>query len=1448
MLQNRLFTSVFMMLAMAGVANAAYNGTPTAKANFATETINNKTCYKIGSAEDLYGFAAIVNGGEYSACGMLTQNITVNENVLTSDGVLNTAPAGGFIEWTPIGTGENWFNGTFDGQGFTISGLYFNDVDESNVGLFGYVSGEGETVSIGNVGVEDSYFNAQSAVGGVVGSIIEAETVKIENVYNAAVVAGSWFVGGIAGEVNSSFIPLTLNMVNVYSIGSIIGESDDEEPAIGGLVGGLYDDSKESKVTIKNSYNYGDVVGGDPLVGLVDFPYEDGDKNVSVTNSYYLGSSISGAYGTVKSVTEFADGTVYAALHSGEGDEDWHQYKNDAYPTFAAKTGTDAPSPMHVATLHYSETDSVVIAYTEGTADSLLTTLSDGSIVVGWYKFDDLSGDAYTKIAATENGDLNFYAKAMVKDAKDNCYEIADADMLFKFADLVNNQNDTYATACAKLTADIVVNENVLTTASGTSNVNANGEYIGDDSDFRVWTPIGILNITSQSRIQHTFDGSFDGQGHTISGLFLNRPITTDSNYSALFGLVGGNNEVSIKNVGIEDSYFAAQRYTGGIVAYSSAETLKIENCYNASTLYGINGLGGLVGELNQSDKNLIIENSYNFGTIKYYKSTGGIPAATGALAGNAGGNPIVTNSYYLEQENVREDWTNDFGTAASSTAFSDGTVAILLHGTDDKSVWGQKVETDNHPNFYKGVNGEIPVEEGPGVIEYQQGENGPSPFTVTLHYGEYSEFEYYPGIETPLPTEKGGRTIAGWCNTDDCSGDVFVKIPTDFEGNTLYAKTLPVDEYGFYEIASADDLYLFAEFVNSGNEPNAKAKLMKDIVVNENVLTDALGNSKVNSDGSYNGTAPANVWTPIGYIDEDFNSHPFNGVFDGQGHTISGLYYNDEKSQNIGLFGVIDGTEDGNEETSIKNVGIKDSYFNASQLVASILGQAGENSTVNIENVYSTAVVVGGDYAGGVVGDFWGNVLNMNNVYNAGEVYKSSDCIPDPEYGCNCDNIGGLIGEAWGVEASITNSFNYGYVAEGEPLVGYGEDVSVSSNFFLSSDPDAENDYGIAKSAEQFAGTAADGNVLDALRAGEGGSVWIQGDKYPTIDVNASNTIVLDWTSAADSTTLADAGYTNGAMVIVKDGKQFYADGAIYEGILSAAQVAAIGSNKLYPISGVELETVNGKLVATLNGDSQDAVMIPTDVHVDKVIYERNVQAMTFKTMMLPFTVPVSAMSKHSFYKFKRMAENDNGRRYVAKVSTVTGTLEANTPYIMIDTVGSTQVVFDAEGGLILNTTKGPNATSSTTSDGFTWTMKGVYEYKVWEKGNSELGSVYGFAGLAQDGFKIGQFAKLGDGAEISPMRVYMLKSNPQPMARPGFKTATNVASAEVLTSEIDIEIDDSEVEENEEKTLVLNRIKLSPAVVKSDRWFDLRGRALNGKPTTKGTYYHNGQKVIIK
>ena len=46
----------------------------------------------------------------------------------------------------------------------------------------------------------------------------------------------------------------------------------------------------------------------------------------------------------------------------------------------------------------------------------------------------------------------------------------------------------------------------------------------------------------------------------------------------------------------------------------------------------------------------------------------------------------------------------------------------------------------------------------------------------------------------------------------------------------------------------------------------------------------------------------------------------------------------------------------------------------------------------------------------------------------------------------------------------------------------------------------------------------------------------------------------------------------------------------------------------------------------------------------------------------------------------------------------------------------------------------------------------------------------------------------------------------------------------------------------------MALPRSVSAPVAQGADRWFDLQGRLLKGKPTVKGTYYHNGKAVVVK
>lgn len=97
--------------------------------------------YQITTAAELYWFAGLVKGTltdgtgqNTAACAKLMNDIRINENVLDEYGKLNN---GSFEQWTPIGGADYAYEGTFDGQNHTISGLYIDSDSISAAGLFG---------------------------------------------------------------------------------------------------------------------------------------------------------------------------------------------------------------------------------------------------------------------------------------------------------------------------------------------------------------------------------------------------------------------------------------------------------------------------------------------------------------------------------------------------------------------------------------------------------------------------------------------------------------------------------------------------------------------------------------------------------------------------------------------------------------------------------------------------------------------------------------------------------------------------------------------------------------------------------------------------------------------------------------------------------------------------------------------------------------------------------------------------------------------------------------------------------------------------------------------------------------------------------------------------------------------------------------------------------------
>ncbi len=489
--------------------------------------------YQIGTAEELYWFARLVNGtlpsGEQnqSAHAVLTKDIVVNTGVFDANGDL--VDTGNFIKWTPIGMnlGKS-FRGTFDGQNHTISGLYFDNTKKDFVGLFGCSRGG----NILKVGVIDSYFKGNSYVSGVCAWNEEA---TITYCYNAGKVSGSDFVGGVCAYVNDGSIQYC------YNTNAVEGTKDD----VGGVCGRLMDDNS----SVKYSYNTGKVSGSDAVGGVCG---------------------------------DICDGTIQYCYNTNvvEGTEPVGGVCGATYGGTVKDSYYDMEVYSNSVPIGINSNDMTTVANVEGktTADMHSATFCDDSIKYHSYQ----NGICALCVTAYQEAPCN-----------NGTYEISNAGQLYWFADKVNNDNTTYGKANAVLTADIVVNKNVLN-SDGTLN---------KDSSFKDWIPIGRDYVDSNGRISYPYAGVFDGQNHTISGVYYE---SSNEDYGGgLFGKVEGN----VRNIGILDSYFnGSANYLGGICGKNEGT---IENCYNIGTVSGAGPVGGICGK-NEGT----IENCYNTGTV----------------------------------------------------------------------------------------------------------------------------------------------------------------------------------------------------------------------------------------------------------------------------------------------------------------------------------------------------------------------------------------------------------------------------------------------------------------------------------------------------------------------------------------------------------------------------------------------------------------------------------------------------------------------------------------------------------------------------------------------------------------------------------------------------------------------------------------------------------------
>lgn len=629
---------------------------------------------------------------------------------------------------------------------------------------------------------------------------------------------------------------------------------------------------------------------------------------------------------------------------------------------------------------------------------------------------------------------------------KENPYQIANGAQLARFAAIVNGTLDgtqQNKAACGKLTADILLNDISNWTSWNENTAPTNS-----------WTPIGS-NI-------HQFTGTLDGDGHSISGIYINN---SEEDRQGLVGYLGVGG--TIQNLGVKASYIKGDWYVGGVCGQITGI---MTNCYNTGNVAGTRYVGGVCG---QNDSGTVT-NCYNTGSVTGTENyVGGVCGQITGIMANCYNTGRVTGSNYI----------------AGVCGLNRGTVTncYYLTGTANSGIGSgsgtsEKVEPKEADQFQS------------GAVAYllSTGENG----EIWGQNLTLAPKDTYPVL--------GGLKVVQ-------SGDGY-KNELSQDGD-------------FYLISTADELRLFASMVNGG-QTSINAKLTADIELNNTTGWENWGN-----------TPPANSWTPI--------DNYFTGTFDGQGHTISGLYVNnsDYSRYYAGLFGCL---EDGG---TVENVGVTKSYIQSSGhagYTGGIVGSLMNGGT--IRNCYCTGIVRCQGYGGGGIAGICGyNNSTIENCYFAGSISL--------EYG-SAEMIGPIVGGMYAEEVNPTNC----YYLEGCGASGKG--TSMTEAQFKS------------------------GEVASLL--GDGWGQTIGTDDYPVLDADGTKRVyavtLYQGSDAADARYLnsngtfptltgnaialvdADSPFKTGTNIVVKDGDSYTCDNLVLtDGADFYTPVAFTATNATY-------------------------------------------------------------------------------------------------------------------------------------------------------------------------------------------------------------------------------------------------------------------------------------------
>ncbi|MXX99083.1 MAG: cadherin-like beta sandwich domain-containing protein, partial [Gammaproteobacteria bacterium] len=599
----------------------------------------------------------------------------------------------------------------------------------------------------------------------------------------------------------------------------------------------------------------------------------------------------------------------------------------------------------------------------------------------------------------------------------------------------------------------------------------------------------------------NAFAGIFEGNGFTISNLKINRPDTFEVGLFGTTINNAEINNVGLLNVDIKGStnvgglvgesrssiagsyvsgHVNGDINVGGLVGESRSS---ITDSYAIGSVDGSSGVGGLVGH---NDNNIL--RSYAGGRVNGYIDVGGLVGNNGANIANSYANGsvdgerrvggligaistgITKNNYAIGsvvgETNVGGLVGNNFGDVANS--YWDTETSGLLTSAGGISKTTVELQTPTSPTgiysmwstddwdfgsasqypVLKDANGNLllpALRYGLSRLRLTEGHLSPDFVAVLPSYAgtvvnDTNTIELIPTAVNPAARI---RIKSGEIDEQIASGGTSSEITLNTEDTTTITIVV-INSVATIEYDLSINYYSFSGDIDRDDD----GLIEIDDVAGLNAIryqADGTGYRRTSTDPKVTTGCPDNLC--IGYeltgdldlakVDNWLPINAFEGVFEGNGYTISNLKIDRPDAGEVGLFGYI------RVGSEINNVGLLNANVRGGNNVGSLVG---ENNYGTITDSYATGFVNGGTSAGGLVGSNLGDIANS---YAAVSVARGLF-------------IGGLVGDNSG---DIANSYAIGTVAGDSDiggLVGRNNDVGSIANSYANGTVLGETTVGV--------------------------------------------------------------------------------------------------------------------------------------------------------------------------------------------------------------------------------------------------------------------------------------------------------------------------------------------------------------------------------------------------